>query len=381
MKRILAAALALLMITSAADAVINPLYPTEPTAELWRLYDPGMRYYYLQLTDAEKRLFSARYDCVALGQADLWNYPVGGLTAESRGRIDFVLLYDCPEVMFYPDEAFQPGHIPAPDPEACAGDAASLKDKLAECMTALEEIRNEPEWGDTDFDKELAADRYLVRHCEYDLEADFSVRGGFLPDRTLRTAYGALAAGRANCAGYAQAMTLAMRCFGVPCISTTGIYYQGDGKSNGHQWNLVQIDGEWVHEDATWNDTGEESLIEDFFPFTNRTSNEVYQIIKSNPERYDLDLRNPNSASDRNNYYIRKGQTVGADWRTEVTRRVLEAHGEGRHAIGLRFLDSAAFDEVTDLIDADESWQIDEVAFPHTAVYVWVAEILYIYWE
>ena len=62
--------LTLLMFGNNAAAVMNPPYPTEPTSALWKLYDPELHYWYQQLTETEKRLFSARYDCIALGQAE-----------------------------------------------------------------------------------------------------------------------------------------------------------------------------------------------------------------------------------------------------------------------------------------------------------------------
>ena len=102
MRRTLAIviALILLMLGNDATAVVNPPYSSEPTSALWKLYDPELHYWYQQLTEAEKRLFSARYDCIALGQADLWDYPCGRLVLESRERIDYALLRDCPELLY-----------------------------------------------------------------------------------------------------------------------------------------------------------------------------------------------------------------------------------------------------------------------------------------
>ena len=76
MRRTLAVVmvLILLMLGNNAAAVVQLPYSSEPTSALWKLYDPELHYWYQQLTEAEKRLFSARYDCIALGQADLWDY-------------------------------------------------------------------------------------------------------------------------------------------------------------------------------------------------------------------------------------------------------------------------------------------------------------------
>ena len=315
MKRTLAAVmvLALLMLGNDAAAVMNPPYSSEPTSALWKLYDPELHYWYQQLTLAEKRLFSARYDCIALGQAELWDYPCGSLKLENRERIDYALMMDCPELLYYPqgetEDAYRYGRIQAPDEAFCAQHAALLPDRLAECMAALDEVRRQPEWGETDFEKEIATDRFIVHHCMYEPDLDvYSTEQLLELDADQRTAYGALVEGRAICGGYASAMTLAMRCFGVPCLSTTGYYYPGDGVF-GHEWNIIQIGGEWTHEDVTFNDADNETYTEDYFPCTNLTSAEVFQLLKIDQLRSGMKLQNPPATSDRNNYYLRKGQT------------------------------------------------------------------------
>ncbi len=388
MRRILAVVMVLtvLMLVSDAAAVMNPPYSTEPTSALWNLYDPDLHYWYQQLTEPEKRLFSARYDCIALGRAELWDYPCGRLTLANRERIDYALMMDCPELLYYPlyetADSRRYGRIQAPDEALCAQHAALLPGRLAECVAMLDEIRLQPEWGETDFEKEIAADRFLVRHCMYEPGIDITDTEQIRElDTDLWTAYGALVKGRAVCGGYASAMTLAMRCFGVPCLCTTGYYYSGDGSVFGHEWNIVQIDGEWTHEDVTFNDTDDEAYSEDFFAFTNLTSVEVFRCLSDDTFKAGMDLRNPYSMSDRNNYYVRKGQTLGADWQAEAVRRVQDAHDAGRHAIGFRMLDSAAFEEAVRMIDSEDMSVFAGVGFPVTVDYIREVRVLYISWE
>ena len=388
MRRTLAVVmvLILLMLGNNAAAVVNPPYSSEPTSALWKLYDPELHYWYQQLTETEKRLFSARYDCIALGQADLWDYYCGRLTLENRERIDYALIMDCPELLYYPQgetmDSLRYGRIQAPDEAFCAQHAAMLPDRLAECMEVLDAIRRQPEWGETDFEKEIAADRFLVHHCMYEAEFDLAdIEQNPELDGDRRTAYGALVEGRAVCSGYASAMTLAMRCFGVPCLSTTGFDYPGNGSYIAHEWNILQIGGEWTHEDVTFNDYDDEAYIEDYFPSTNLTSTEVFRLIREDLLRAGMNLPNPPSTSDRNNYYIRKGQTLGADWQAEAVRRVREAHDAGRHAIGFRMLDSAAFEEAARMVDSQEMSVFAGVGFPVTVDYERYARMLYIRWE
>ncbi len=388
MRRTLAVVMALILLMPGNDAaaVIHPPYSLEPTSALWKFYDPGLHYWYQQLTENEKRLFSARYDCIALGQADLWDYPCGRLTLKNRERIDYVLMYDCPELLYFPKartaDALSYGRLEAPDEAFCAQHAAMLPDMLAECMAVLDAIHLQPEWGETDYEKEIATDRFLVYHCMYDSDIPEYTREQMMKlDADQQTAYGALVRGRAICSGYASAMNLAMRCFGVPCLTTTGFYYEGNGGYYGHGWNIIQIGGEWTHEDVAYNDADNEAYTEDYLPGTNLTSIEVFRLVSDDLLKAGMNFRNPPSTSDRNNYYIREGQTLGADWQAEAVRRVQDAHDTGRNAIGFRMLDSAAFEEVVRMVDSEDMSVFAGLAFPVMVDYVQHARVLYISWE
>lgn len=83
---------------------------------------------------------------------------------------------------------------------------------------------------------------YLVRNCVYDGSA---VNEAISPSRT---AYGALANGKAVCQGYSLAYKLLLRRAGVPAV------YVGSDSMQ-HAWNMVQMeDNGWYHVDVTWDD-------------------------------------------------------------------------------------------------------------------------------
>lgn len=75
----------------------------------------------------------------------------------------------------------------------------------------------------------------LVHRSTYDLQADGSCT-------TL------LLTGRGVCESYSRALWLLLRIAGIPCHIVVG------HTDEDHAWNLVQIDGEWYHVDATWDD-------------------------------------------------------------------------------------------------------------------------------
>lgn len=83
---------------------------------------------------------------------------------------------------------------------------------------------------------------YLVRNCVYDGSA---VNEVISPSRT---AYGALANGKAVCQGYSLAYKLLLRRAGVPAV------YVGSDSMQ-HAWNMVQMENNgWYHVDVTWDD-------------------------------------------------------------------------------------------------------------------------------
>lgn len=82
---------------------------------------------------------------------------------------------------------------------------------------------------------------YLVRNCVYDRSAVNEVIS------SSRTAYGALANGKAVCQGYSLAFKLLLRRAGV-----SAVYVGSDSMQ--HAWNMVQMENNgWYHVDVTWD--------------------------------------------------------------------------------------------------------------------------------
>ena len=91
----------------------------------------------------------------------------------------------------------------------------------------------------SDRDKIKWAHDYLVNKNSYDEEAASTGQGN------AYSAYGAIVEDKAVCQGYTEAMALFLDRFNIPNIMVA---------SNKHIWNLVYVDKEWLHLDATWDD-------------------------------------------------------------------------------------------------------------------------------
>ncbi|HEY0185961.1 MAG TPA: transglutaminase-like domain-containing protein [Cellulomonas sp.] len=108
----------------------------------------------------------------------------------------------------------------------------------------------------TDREKVTALNDWLASTTEYDYEAFtlWQQDGGYtVPDgyEDAWNAAGVLLDGTGVCASYADAFHALADAAGVESVVVTGYVFDGGG----HAWNKVQIDGQWLAVDPTWNDS------------------------------------------------------------------------------------------------------------------------------
>lgn len=89
--------------------------------------------------------------------------------------------------------------------------------------------------GMSDFEKLLAIHDYLIQHSRYE------ETGANTVEHLLRK-------GSGSCEAYSAALSVMLEIAGIPVRVVTG------NAGGPHAWNLVCIDKEWYHVDATWND-------------------------------------------------------------------------------------------------------------------------------
>lgn len=91
-------------------------------------------------------------------------------------------------------------------------------------------------------DKIKAIHDYIINHTEYD-----TLKTKNINDKTYHsnTAYGVLIEGYGICSGYSDAMKLFLDKLNI-------INYKISNDQ--HIWNLVYLDGNWLHLDLTWDD-------------------------------------------------------------------------------------------------------------------------------
>ncbi len=122
--------------------------------------------------------------------------------------------------------------------------ADEVKVKQNELNSTIAEIVSEAGELTADYDKALYVHDWLVRNCDYTDNAD---------DPVTHTSYSALVTRSSVCDGYAQAARMLLDKLGVESLYCEGTA-TNEGKEEGHAWNIVKIDGEYHHMDATWDD-------------------------------------------------------------------------------------------------------------------------------
>ncbi len=114
-------------------------------------------------------------------------------------------------------------------------------------------------------DKVKAIHDYIINHTEYDTLKTKNVN-----DKTYHsnTAYGVLLEGYGICSGYSDAMKLFLDKLNI-------INYKISNDQ--HIWNLVYLDGEWLHLDLTWDDPVSDKNItrDNYFLITTKTLKEL----------------------------------------------------------------------------------------------------------
>lgn len=102
---------------------------------------------------------------------------------------------------------------------------------------------------------------YIINNSVYDKErADIIENGGDTNFSNSHKSIGPLTEGVSLCSGYSDAMKIYLDKIGVTNYKVS---------NSKHIWNLVYVDGSWLHLDLTWDDpvtnTGENILLHKFF--------------------------------------------------------------------------------------------------------------------
>lgn len=198
---------------------------------------------------------------------------------------------------------------------------------LKECNEAINEINSKIDEviskmheGLSEYDREKHIYEWVTGNCNYDKNVKVSSNKW-----QAFTAYGAIVEGTAVCEGYSRAMQLLLSYAGIQCQLASGITNQ-----NPHMWNVVNIEGDFYHLDATF-DSLDQVRLYDYFNVTDeqikkdhiidhnfgRPNPNIYSRTSSKKnDQYNLDL--PKCTATSANYFTMYGINIGSlDERTD----------------------------------------------------------------
>jgi len=191
----------------------------------------------------------------------------------------------------------------------------------------------------SDYDKIKYIYETVIEGCEYRLDA-----------RDNQNICSVFLYGSSVCQGYAKAVQLLCGRMGIPATLVTGTVDNGEG----HAWNLVRIDGEWYHLDATWGDA--------FYLFEESAANggelqtqvpeinydylcvTTDQIGRTHTISHLLPL--PECSAMENNYYVKDGAYFVTADMEQFGAFVMRCRQEGRESVTIKCSTDEVYDEL-----------------------------------
>ena len=170
-------------------------------------------------------------------------------------------------------------------------DKETAKNKQNQIEYTIKDLITNAENLPTDYDKALAVYTWIIQHTEYQINLHNSSKiDGIILDK------------RGQCAGYAQAVQYILNKLGISAGYITGV-----ARNEPHAWNIVKLDNEYYHMDATWGDPiySDSSIIDsNAIDYTYFAMNET-QIRKTRTINEGQNI--PNATSTKYNYFNMEG--------------------------------------------------------------------------
>lgn len=249
-------------------------------------------YYFSSYTDEEQTLYIELLDAILNFKNDVL------LTTTNSNMIDGVfqgVLSDHPEIFYLNGYTYK--HTKGSDSLLFSATYTMGREEIEEMNRQLEAQAAEY-LKDIPQNDEFAIVKYLydmiIVNTTYTLDA-----------KDNQNIQSVLLYGSSVCNGYAKTMKYLLDKAGVESVIAYGTVEDGSR----HAWNIVKIDNEWYHVDATWGDSVFQSINDDgteqkFINYDYLCATTA-DILKTHT--IDTDVQMPLCTSIKNNYYNRAG--------------------------------------------------------------------------
>ena len=169
---------------------------------------------------------------------------------------------------------------------------------------AYQEVLSQIPDGADDYTKVMTVYTYVIDNTEYVIsDDDQSIAGAFWKKQAV-------------CAGYAGAVQYLLERLDIPCI-----YVEGDAANStqGHAWNIVELNGQYYYVDATNGD--QPDFLEGDATLLAEHKTTIYDYLCPFPEEYEMTYTPSDeftvpacSATDMNFYVLNQGYFEDYSW-------------------------------------------------------------------
>ena len=219
----------------------------------------------------------------------------------------------------------------------------------------FETVKDEPD----QFQLELEAHDWVIDKASYNYAA--------VEDKEKYpeawTIEGVFSKSTAVCEGYARSMQILLYMLGIECSNVVGVTEEA------HMWNIVKINDEWYHQDATADDGGESGIYYTYFNVTDEfilNGRTIYSDFESvsdeDVEKWSYNYKLPSCDSRQDNYFIKTGAFVSdkSQFSSALISLVCAAAREGKNEVQIAFSKETGFDYET-MDDPNEFFCIAEI--------------------
>ena len=288
----------------------------------------------LSPTNEELADFLALYKAATQFE-DSCTYPFP-ITLEQNNKLAEFLVYECPEMMMYDREGTytyysnESGQITSRTISYCM-DRGTYDSYMAQIQPILNNL-NQKMQGLSAYDRELMVYRYIIDNNVYSRDA-----------KDAGNTYGLLINHQAKCDGIALTFKWLMDMGGVPNYIITGEMLD---HSDGHAWNVVEIDGQCYDLDITHDDL-EISGMED--PYIYGLVNVSQSMIRPQYEIRDAYLTSycPGTNDMSGSYHVKNGTYLYDGWSTVdlFNRLMYDCYQRGGGSFSFQFESRSQYDE------------------------------------
>ena len=224
------------------------------------------KFYYFALPDEEKEIYKQLYFGFEKFEKQI-KLTSGNVTIERIGLIAQYVYNDVPSFFYVAPSMFsyipyRGGYMFMPRYLYTEQEKEMYEKRIKDGLEAFSKKYITD--GMSDYEKEKAIHDYLVTTVVYDTNAVSD------PTKTVNEAFnilGALLKRRAVCWGISCAFKLMCDWCGIKSYVIFGCPTGSTMEQDPHAWNVVVLDGEYYHVDATWDlkDKGDVSINYDYF--------------------------------------------------------------------------------------------------------------------